>query len=142
MILLDTNILSELRKIQKGTGDKNVTAWAKSLDLSKVYLSSIVIGEIYHGILLKEYNQGIHQTKLLRKWFDEWVLVEFQDRILPIDNQITMIWASLQTPTPKSINDAYIASTAMAYDLTLATRNIKDFERMPVKIINPFEFDL
>lgn len=140
MILLDTNILSELRKVQKGTGDKNVTAWADTLDLSKTYLNSIVIGEIYQGILLKEHNQGIEQTKKLRQWFENWVLVEFKDRIFAIDNKTTMIWAMLQTPNPKSVNDAYIASTAIAYNLTVAIRNLKDFDGMPVQLINPFEF--
>lgn len=73
----------------------------------------------------------------------EWLqslLDMYQDRILIIDNETTMIWAELQTPNPKSVNDAYIASTAIAHNLTIATRNIKDFDGMPVKLINPFEF--
>lgn len=140
MILLDTNILSELRKVQKGQGDKNVTVWAKTLDLSKVYLNSVVIGEIYQDILLKEHNQDIEQAMLLKKWFDEWVLIEFKNRILPIDDKTAMIWAELQIPNPKSVNDSYIASTAIAHNLTIATRNVKDFANMPVRVINPFDF--
>lgn len=141
MILLDTNILSELRKVQKGKGDKNVTTWAKTLDLSKVYLSSVVIGEIYQGILLKKHNQDVEQAMLLQKWFDEWVLIEFKNRILHIDDKTAMIWAELQTPNPKSINDSYIASIAIAHNLIIATRNVKDFANMPVKVINPFELN-
>lgn len=140
MILLDTNILSELRKVQKGQGDKNVATWAKTLDLSKVYLSSVVVGEIYQGILLKKHNQDVEQAMLLQKWFDEWVLIEFKNRILHIDDKTAMVWAELQIPNPKSVNDSYIASTAIAHNLMIATRNVKDFANMPVQLINPFEF--
>lgn len=140
MILLDTNILSELRKVQKGQGDKNVATWAKTLDLSKVYLSSVVVGEIYQGILLKKYNQDVEQAMLLQKWFDEWVLIEFKNRILHIDDKTAMVWAELQIPNPRSVNDSYIASTAIAHNLMIATRNVKDFANMPVQLINPFEF--
>lgn len=140
MILLDTNILSELRKVQKGQGDKNVATWAKTLDLSKVYLSSVVVGEIYQGILLKKHNQDVEQAMLLKKWFDEWVLIEFKNRILHIDDKTAMVWAELQIPNPRSVNDSYIASTAIAHNLMIATRNVKDFANMPVQLINPFEF--
>lgn len=140
MILLDTNILSELRKVQKGKGDKNVATWAKTLDLSKVYLSSVVVGEIYQGILLKKHNQDVEQAMLLQKWFDEWVLIEFKNRILHIDDKTAMVWAELQIPNPRSVNDSYIASTAIAHNLMIATRNVKDFANMPVQLINPFEF--
>lgn len=140
MILLDTNILSELRKVQKGQGDKNVATWAKTLDLSKVYLSSVVVGEIYQGILLKKHNQDVEQAMLLQKWFDEWVLIEFKNRILHIDDKTAMVWAELQIPNPRSVNDSYIASTAIAHNLMIATRNVKDFANMPVQLINPFEF--
>ena len=129
-----------MRKIQKGAGDKNVTTWVKTLDWSDVYLNSIVIGEIYRGILLKEFKHDFNQAQSLKRWFDEWVLVEFKNRILHIDVKATMIWANLQVPNPKAINDSYIAATAIAYDLTIATRNTRDFEGMPVKLVNPFEW--
>lgn len=140
MYLLDTNIISELRKINTGRIDKNVLNWVSSIDLDKTYLSSIVIGELYQGVLVKRHKKDFIQADILLEWLQS-VLDLYQDRIFMLDTQTAMIWAQLQTPNPKSINDAYIASTAIAHNLTLANRNIKDFDGMPVKLINSFEFE-
>lgn len=139
MYLLDTNIISEIRKINTGRIDKNVLNWANSIDLDKTYLNSIIVGELYQGILAKQHKKDFVQADILFEWFKS-VLDIYQNRIFTIDNKTTMIWAKLQTPNPKSANDAYIASTAIAHDLTIATRNLKDFDGMPVKLINPFEY--
>lgn len=77
----------------------------------------MVVGEIYQGILLKKHNQDVEQAMLLQKWFDEWVLIEFKNRILHIDDKTAMVWAELQIPNPRSVNDSYIASTAIAHNL-------------------------
>ena len=139
MFLLDTNVISEMRKIKTGRANANVTRWAEHLNIQETYLNSVIIGEIYRGILLKRHNKDYEQAQILQEWLDD-LLVVYQGRILDIDVQIAKIFAELNTPNFKSANDADIASTAIAYDLTLATRNIKDFDGMPVKIINPFEF--
>lgn len=139
MFLLDTNVISEMRKIEQHKADLNVVNWVKGLGFSQVYLSAIVIGEIKQGILLKRHKNDFVQADILEHWFNHWLLVHFADRILPVDSKVAQIYANLNVPNPKSANDAYIASTAIAYDLTLATRNIKDFDGMPVKIVNPFE---
>ncbi|MBE9590703.1 type II toxin-antitoxin system VapC family toxin [Moraxella sp. K127] len=139
MFLLDTNIISEMRKIKTGRANANVTRWAEHLNIQETYLNSVIIGEIYRGILLKRHNKDYEQAQILQEWLDD-LLVVYQGRILDVDVQIANIFAELNTPNFKSANDAYIASTAIAYDLTLATRNIKDFDGMPVKIINPFKF--
>lgn len=138
MYLLDTNIISELRKINTGRIDKNVLNWVSSIDLDKTYLNSIVVGELYQGVLAKRHKKDFIQADILFEWLQS-LLDMYQDRILIIDNKTTMIWAELQTPNPKSVNDAYIASTAIVHNLNIATRNIKDFNGMPVKLINPFE---
>lgn len=139
MILLDTNVISEIRKIEQNKANTNVVHWVKTLDFSKVYLSAIVIGELKLGVLLKRHNQDYRQADILEDWLNNWVLVKFADRILPVDETVAQIYASLNVPNPKSANDTYIASTAIAYNLTVATRNIKDFDGMPVKLINPFD---
>lgn len=119
--------------------DKNVLNWVNNIDLDKTYLNSIVIGGLYQGILAKRHRKDFVQADILFGWFQS-LLDLYQDRIFVIDNKTTMIWGELQTPNPKSANDAYITSTAIAYNLTVATRNLKDFDGMPVKVINPFEF--
>lgn len=139
MYLLDANIISELRKINTGRIDKNVLNWVNSIDLDKTYLNSIVVGELYQGVLAKRHKKDLIQAEILSEWF--WSVLDlYQDRIFEIDNRATMIWAQLQTPNPKSANDAYIAATAIAHNLTIATRNVKNFDGMPVQLINPFEF--
>ncbi|STZ62779.1 Probable ribonuclease FitB [Moraxella lacunata] len=140
MILLDTNVISEIRKIEQNKANANVVAWANTLDFSKVYLSAIVIGELKLGVLLKRHNHDSVQADILEDWLNNWVLAKFANRILPVDERIAQIYASLNVPNPKALNDAYIASTAIVHNLTIATRNIKDFDGMPVKLINPFEF--
>ncbi|WFF38276.1 type II toxin-antitoxin system VapC family toxin [Moraxella nasibovis] len=139
MILLDTNVISEVRKIEQNKADPNVTHWVKTLDFSKVYLSAIVVGELKFGVLLKRHNKDFVQADVLEDWLNHWVFKKFDGRILPVDEKVAQIYASLNIPNPKSTNDAYIAATAIAHDLTVATRNVKDFDGMPVKLINPFE---
>lgn len=139
MILLDTNVISEMRKIGLGRANVNVQAWASSIDVSQTYLSSVVIGELYYGVLLKQYNRDLVQAEQLKHWI--MTLIESYDgRILDVDTKVAATYAKLQVPNPKSPNDSYIGATAIAYNLTLATRNIKDFSGMPVKLINPFEY--
>lgn len=139
MILLDTNVISEMRKIESGRANSNIMRWAEKLDTKTTYLNSVIIGEIYFGILLKRHNKDFKQAEILQNWLDD-LLIAYQDRIFDIDNQTAKIYASLNVPNPKALNDAYIASTAIAHNLTIATRNVKDFDGMPVKLINPFEF--
>lgn len=140
MFLLDTNVISEMRKIEQHKADLNVVNWVKGLGFSQVYLSAIVVGELKLGILLKRHNKDFVQADILEDWLNNWVLVKFANRILPVDEQVAQIYASLNVPNPRSTNDAYIASTAIAHNLTIATRNVKDFDGMSVKLINPFEF--
>lgn len=139
MILLDTNVISEMRKIELGRADPNVTRWAEKLDISQTFLNSIIIGEIYRGILLKRHNNDLEQATILQEWFEDLLMI-YQGRIFAIDSKTAKIFAKLNTPNPKPINDAYIAATAIAHNLTVATRNFKDFDGMPIKLINPFAY--
>ena len=137
MYLLDTNVVSELRKIGAGKGDRSVSRWSHSLDVAELFLSVVTIEEIEVGVLRIE-RQDPAQGKMFRTWLDEQVLPAFQNRILPVDLQVARMCASLHVPDPRPIRDAMIGATALAHGLTLATRNVGDFEPMGVELVNPW----
>jgi len=138
MYLLDTNVISELRKAGSGKADKNVLAWADNVSASKLYLSVITILELETGILLIE-RQDKAQGALLRTWLNTHVLPAFSERIIVIDTAIVQACAKLHVPDPRSDRDAMIAATAMVHGMVVVTRNIADFEPTGVKTINPWQ---
>ena len=137
MYLLDTNVVSELRKIGAGKGDRSVSRWSRSLDVAELFLSVVTIEEIEVGVLRIERHDPA-QGKMFRTWLDEQVLPVFENRILPVDLQVARMCASLHVPDPRPIRDAMIGATALAHGLTLATRNVGDFEPMGVELVNPW----
>ena len=137
MYLLDTNVLSELRKIRAGKADTNVTAWGRSVPGSSLYLSVIVVQEIEIGIRQLE-RRDTAQAAILRQWLEQQVLPGFANRILPIDLRVAQYSASLHVPDPRPYRDGLIAATAHVYGMTLVTRNTKDFEGTGVHIFNPW----
>ncbi len=134
MYLLDTNVISELRKTR---ADKNVVAWAESVTASSLFLSVITILEIETGVLSIERRDPI-QGKLLRSWFDTHVLPAFENRIIVIDTAIAQACAKLHVPDPRSDRDVFIAATALVHGMTVVTRNIKDFQQTGVKLLDPW----
>ena len=137
MYMLDTNLLSELRKAKKA--HQNVKKWAQSLPASSLYISVISVLELEIGILLIE-RRDKEQGAILRTWMDRHVLPTFSGRILAIDIAVAQRCAALHVPNPRSDRDALIAATALVHGLTVATRNVADFERMGVGVLNPWEF--
>ena len=137
MYLLDTNIISELRKAPTGKAHANVVLWAESVASVNLYISVITILEIEKGIL-KIARQDESQAKILRTWFDDHVIPAFIDRILPIDIRIAKQCAALHIPDPQPERDAIIAATALVHGLELVTRNTKDFDSLPLTLINPW----
>ncbi len=137
MYLLDTNVISELRKAPTGRAHTNVVIWAESVASINLYISVITILEIEKGIL-KVGRQDDKQAAILRAWFDDHVIPAFNDRILPIDVAIAKKCAALHVPDPRPERDAIIAATAIVHGLELVTRNIKDFESLPLKILDPW----
>jgi predicted nucleic acid-binding protein len=135
MYILDTNVVSELRKSDRA--DKNVVRWAQSVDASTLFISPITIMEIEIGIL--RLNKDKSQQEILRKWFEEQVLITFSERIIPIDQQVARACAQLHIPDSKSDRDALIAATGIAHQMTIVTRNIQDFNGTGVKLLNPWE---
>ena|SRR5205809_1512845 len=136
MYILDTNVVSELRKAKKA--DQNVKKWAQPLPPSGLYISVISVLELEIGILLIE-RRDQEQGRILRTWMDRHVLPTFSGRILAIDTAVAQRCAMLHVPNPRSDRDALIAATALVHGLTVATRNVADFERMGVGVLNPWE---
>ena len=137
MYLLDTNVISELRKQGAGKADANVVAWAKSIPADAMYLSVITLMELEMGVLSiqrKDQRQG----NLLRLWLDTQVISAFDGRTLSIDTAIAQCCAGLHIPDPRSERDALIAATAIVNGMTVVTPNVTDFEATDVKLFNPW----
>lgn len=138
MYLLDTNVVSELRKFRSGRADKNVVAWIGVSDPRQSFISAITRLELEYGALLME-RRDARQGEGLRRWLEETVVGVFDTRILPIDGHVARVCAGLHIPDRKPERDALIGATAIAAGYTLVTRNVRDFEGMPVKLFNPWE---
>lgn len=138
MFLLDTNIISELRKAKSGKADKNVVVWANSVSATSLYLSVITILELETGILLIERRDSA-QGAVLRSWLNTHVLPAFSERIIVVDTAVAQCCAKLHVPEPRSDRDAMIAATAIAHGMTVVTRNVDDFKPTGVEILNPWE---
>jgi len=137
MFILDTNVVSELRKVRSGKADMHVAVWADSVAATDLYLSAITIQELEIGILMAERRDPA-QGAVFRTWLDQHVLPAFAGRILPVDTAVTQRSALLHVPDPKPIRDGLIAATALVHGMTLVTRNLSDFEPMGVTILNPW----
>ncbi|MEJ3403340.1 type II toxin-antitoxin system VapC family toxin [Rathayibacter sp. YIM 133350] len=132
--LLDTNIVSELRKTNPNPG---VASWAESEDPLTMYLSAVVVFELELGVLRQEQKDS-RQGAILRSWLDDHVLAEFKDRILPVDLAVAVATSRLHVPDPKPVNDTFIAVTARIHGLTVVTHNAKDFEGTGVRTLDPW----
>jgi toxin FitB len=135
MYILDTNVISELRKGRKT--DPNVKKWAEALPSASLYISVISLLELEIGILLIQ-RRDKEQGAILREWMDRHVLPTFSGRILAIDTAVAQRCATLHVPNPHADRDALIAATALVHGLTVATRNVTDFERTGVGVVNPW----
>ncbi len=137
-LLLDTNVISELRKVKTGKANPNITAWAKELRSTDLFISAITVLELEMGVLRIE-RRDPKQGALLRHWLDKQVLPSFAERILPIDQTVAIRCAQLHIPDPRAERDALIAACALTHSMTVVTRNTPDFIRTGVQIFNPWE---
>ena len=138
MYLLDTNVISELRKTGSGKADKNVVAWANNVSATRLFLSVISILELETGILLVERRDPT-QGAVLRAWLNSHVLPAFFDRVLVVDTPVAQRCAKLHVPDPRSDRDALIAATALVHDMVVVTRNTDDFTATGVDLLNPWQ---
>lgn len=137
MFLLDTNVISELRKAGDGKADANVVAWLSNVDATTLYVSAITLMEIELGILRIERRDLVQGNKL-RAWMENHILPEFAERTLSVDTAVALRCASLHVPDARSERDALIAATALVHGMTVMTRNLADFEPTGALAINPW----
>jgi predicted nucleic acid-binding protein len=137
MYLLDTNVVSELRKVKAGKADANVAAWNDTVAVAILFLSAITVHELELGVLLKE-RADAPQGTMLRAWLNDHVLPAFAGRVLAVDAAVALRAAQLHVPHPRPQADAFIAATALVHGMTLVTRNVVDFKPTGVNIINPW----
>ena len=135
MYLLDTNVISELRKGKKA--ESSVRMWAQALPTGSLYLSVVSVLELEIGTLLVE-RRDRKQGAILRAWIDGHVLPSFSGRILSIDTAVAQRCASLHVPNPRSDRDAFIAATALVHGMTVVTRNVSDFRASGVAVVIPW----
>jgi toxin FitB len=138
MYLLDTNVISELRKVRAGKADPNVARWSDSVDASQLYMSVITVQELEIGVLLAERRDAT-QGLMLRGWLEKHVMPSFVGRILDVDTKVAERSAALHVPDPRPFRDGLIAATALVHSFTLVTRNIADFEPTGVHLLNPWD---
>jgi len=136
MFLLDTNVISELRRPDKA--DRNVVVWANAVPAANFFISAISILEIELGARLIERRDAA-QGAVLRTWINDQILARFEGRILAIDTAVAQRCAELHVPNPRAGRDALIAATALVHGLTVVTRNIGDFEPTGVPMLNPWD---
>jgi toxin FitB len=139
MYLLDTDVVSELRKVRAGKAHPKVAVWNESVTPSETFLSVISILELERGILGLERRDAV-QGCVLRRWMNEHVLPAFTGRVLAIDTAVAQRCAKLHVPDPKPERDALIAATALVHHMTVVTRNVDDFQSMGVDVLNPWEW--
>jgi toxin FitB len=138
MYLLDTNVISELRKSDSKRIAPAVERWVNAQTLDRLCLSVISVFELERGVLLVERRDQV-QGGLLRKWLNEKVFPAFENRIVPIDTRIARTSAALHVPNPMPERDSLIAATALAHHMTVVTRDTEPFQRCGVNVINPWE---
>jgi len=135
--LLDTNVVSELRKKSTGSADRNVVAWETGVPAISVYISVVTVLELELGTLQVARRDPI-QSAILRSWIDNIVLKAFAGRILSIDVEIARRTAALHVPDPRPEHDALIAASALVHAMTVVTRNTADFIPTGVPTLNPW----
>jgi hypothetical protein len=137
MYLIDTNVISELRK--KSKMNLGVKAFFKKAELenSPLYLSVITVGELYRGVEQIRHRGDLKQASLLEKWLNA-ILEEFEQNILPFDKEEALVWGKLRSPHHENALDKQIAATAITYGMTVITRNTGDFINTGASVLNPF----
>jgi hypothetical protein len=137
MFVLDTNVVSELRKAASGNADPRVVAWASSIRPAALFLSVVTFMEIEQGILQLE-RRDLRQGAVIRHWFVRQVQPAFAGRVLPIDDTVALRCARLHVPDPRNERDALIAATALVHGMTVVTRNAADFAPTGVPLLDPW----
>lgn len=137
MYLLDTNVVSEIRRIGSGKADKGVAMWAASVAVQDMFLSVVTIMELRRGVLSLA-GRDPQQAARIRAWLERDIMQSFRGRILGVNLDTSIICAQLHVPNLRPDNDAWIAATAIEHELTIVTRNVRDFSGTGAQLFNPF----
>lgn len=138
MFVLDTNVVSELRKVRSGKANPGVATWASGVPTAALFISAITIHELEHGVLLLERSDRAHGA-VLRQWLDHSVTAAFDNRVLAVDQRIARRAAALHVPDPAPFRDALIGATALVHEMTVVTRDVKDFQRFEaLEVLDPW----
>ena len=137
MYLIDTNVISESRKGRRA--DPGVSAFFRQAAMTEtpLYISVVTVGELRRGVEIIRRRGDLEQAERLEAWLGE-ALTDYRDDILSLDVDIAQIWGRMRVPHPEHPLDKQIAATALAYNLTLVTRNTRDFQNTGVTLLNPF----
>jgi predicted nucleic acid-binding protein len=138
MFLLDTNVVSESRRVASGRANIGVVAWLAGIEPATSFISAMTLYELELGILLLK-RRDTRQASVLRQWLGDVVIPGFSGRILALTDEVALRCASLHVPDPASERDSWIAATALVHGLTVVTRNIADFARAQVPFLNPWQ---
>lgn len=133
-VLGDTNVISELKRGHKA--DRNVVDWIAAMQTDQIFTSVVVLGEIRRGIE-QIARRDKPQGQGLERWYTS-IRERLGDRVLPVDETVMTIWARISVPNMLPAYDGLIAATAIAYDLTLVTRDKLDYRRTGLRVIDPW----
>jgi toxin FitB len=135
--LLDTNVVSELRKAKAGKAHASVVRWATQVPAGSMYVSVITLLELEMGVLKIERRDAV-QGRIMRTWLDAHVLPAFAGRVLAVDAAVALQCARLHVPDRLSERDAIIAAAALVHGMTVVTRNVADFEPSGASVFDPW----
>jgi len=139
MYIFDTNVISELRKTKSGRANRAVVRWSQSVPADSIFLSAICVYEVKLGIV-KLATRNPSEAQRLGDWLLLTIIPSFAGRILPLDENVAILLAGMMAPKTRPYRDAIIAATAQHHGYTVVTRNLRDFEELPVRVINPWDF--
>jgi toxin FitB len=137
MYLVDTNVISELRKAQKA--DPGVRSFLRAEEES-LYLPVQAIGELSFGVESLKRKGDLPQARRVQRWLDS-VLETFEGKVLTFDQSCALIWGRLRSGNDQNLIDKQIAAMALVYDLTIVTRNTRHYDGCGVRVLNPFIAD-
>jgi len=141
MFLIDTNVISESRKVRSGRAAPQVVAWLGATDPSTTFISAMSLFELELGVVRAERRDPT-QGESLRHWLDRIVKPGFTSRVLAMDGAVAALCAALHVPDPVNERDGWIAATALVHGLTVVTRNVADFAATSAIILNPWDQQL
>jgi predicted nucleic acid-binding protein len=137
MYLIDTNVISEARKADKADAGVRGFLQRAAEQQQGLFLSVLTLGELRRGVELIRHRGDAKQAALLEDWLQS-IVQDYGDQILSLDADVAQVWGRLRVPRYENALDKQIAATALVYDLTLVTRNTKDFMTTGVRVLNPF----